>query len=89
MASPYLQVREPLQTCAPCFYTSRTSFPNPEFRYEMSMVRAMMACYILEISRVWKQWPNFQQGLGVKLPKTKRIKSLFRATSADLWIKQA
>jgi hypothetical protein len=35
--------------------------------------------------RVWKQWANFYQGLGlqlVKFPKTKEIVPLFRATSA-------
>jgi hypothetical protein len=38
MASPYFEVQEPLQTCTPCFHTSRTWFPNPDFCYEMSVV---------------------------------------------------
>jgi hypothetical protein len=32
------------------FHTSRTSFPHPEFFYELSMVCALMACYVLESS---------------------------------------
>jgi hypothetical protein len=33
-------------------HTSRTSFPHPEFCYELSIVCALMACYILECSSV-------------------------------------
>jgi hypothetical protein len=44
----YFKVREPLQTCTPCFHASRTSFPHLEFCYELSMVCALMACYVLE-----------------------------------------
>jgi hypothetical protein len=50
MASPCFEVQEPLQTCTPCFHTSKTSFPHPEFCYEMSMVCALIACYVLESS---------------------------------------
>jgi hypothetical protein len=48
--APYFKVREPLQTCTPCFHTSRTSFPRPEFCNELSIVCALMACYVLESS---------------------------------------
>jgi hypothetical protein len=51
MASPYFEVQEPLQTCSSGFHTSRTSFPHPEFCYELSMVSALMACYMLESSK--------------------------------------
>jgi hypothetical protein len=49
-ASPYFEVQEPLQTCTPCFHTSRTSLPHPQLCYERSMVCALMACYLLESS---------------------------------------
>jgi hypothetical protein len=48
--APYFKVQEPLQTCIPCFHTSRTSFPHPEFCYKLSMWCAFMACYVLESS---------------------------------------
>jgi hypothetical protein len=38
------------KACTPCFHTSRTSFNHPEFCYEMYIVCAMMACYVLESS---------------------------------------
>jgi hypothetical protein len=38
------------KTCTQCFHKSRTSFPHPEFCYELSMVCAMMASYVLESS---------------------------------------
>jgi hypothetical protein len=57
MASSYFDSRSASKICTPCFHTSRTSFPHPEFCYKMSMVCAMMACYVLE-ARVWKQWAN-------------------------------
>jgi hypothetical protein len=50
MASLYFEVQEPLQTCTPYFHTSRTLFPQQEFCYELSMVSALMACYLLESS---------------------------------------
>jgi hypothetical protein len=34
----------------PMLHKSRTSFPHLEFCYEMSMVCALMACYVLESS---------------------------------------
>jgi hypothetical protein len=48
MASPYLEVQEQLQTCTSCFHTSRPMSPHPEFCYELSMVCALMACYVPE-----------------------------------------
>jgi hypothetical protein len=65
MASPYFEVQVPFQACTPCFHTSRTSFPHPEFCYELPMVCALMACCLLEKLRVWKLWAIFHQGLGV------------------------
>jgi hypothetical protein len=55
MASPYFDVQEPLQTCTPCFHTSRTLFPNPEFCYEMSMVLCIDGILLAGELRVWKQ----------------------------------
>jgi hypothetical protein len=46
------EVQKPLQTCTPCFHTSITLFPHPELCFsEMSMVCALMACYLLESSK--------------------------------------
>jgi hypothetical protein len=50
-ASPYFDVQDALQTCTPCFHTSRASFPHPEFSYELSMACALMAWYLLESSK--------------------------------------
>jgi hypothetical protein len=50
LASPYFVVQEPPQTCTPCFHTSSPSLPHPGFCYEISMVCALMACYMLESS---------------------------------------
>jgi hypothetical protein len=89
MASPYFKVQEPLPTSTPCFHTSRTSFPHPEFCYEMSMVcndGMLLAGKLREL----KQWAQFHQGLDVQLvtkPETKWIKPLSRVTSANFWIK--
>jgi hypothetical protein len=47
LQAPYFEGQEPLQTCTPCFHTIRTSCSLPEFCYEMSMVCALMACYLL------------------------------------------
>jgi hypothetical protein len=52
MASPYFEVQEPLQACTPCFHASRRSIPHPEFCYEISMLCALMACYLLETQSV-------------------------------------
>jgi hypothetical protein len=50
IACLYFEVQEPLQTCSPYFHTSRTLFPQQEFCYELSMLSALMACYLLESS---------------------------------------
>jgi hypothetical protein len=62
-ASRCFEVQEPLQTCPPCFYTSRKSFPNPEFCYKMSMVCALMACCLLESSECGSIGQSFIRAL--------------------------
>jgi hypothetical protein len=47
------------KTCTPCLHTSRTSFDHPEFCYAMSMVCAMLACYVLDSSESKHGWPIF------------------------------
>jgi hypothetical protein len=41
------------------YYTSRTSFPHPDFCYELSMVCALMACYVLESSECGSSGQSF------------------------------
>jgi hypothetical protein len=53
------------KTCTPCFHTSRTLFPHPEFYYDMSMVCAMMACYVLESSEYGSSGQIFIPCLGL------------------------
>jgi hypothetical protein len=66
MASPYFEVQEPLQICTLCFHRSETWPPHLEFCYAMSMVCAMIACYVLESSECGNSG-QFHQGLGVQL----------------------